>query len=86
LASFHHVNSQVTPTTALRMTLDTLTIVGVSAFCHGNEISKITLKTMKRPNTIDSQTKKISAIREASLLDISIMASLRAMSVGPVTS
>ncbi len=86
MASFHHVNSQVTPTTALRMTLDTLTIVGVSAFCHGNEISKITLKTMKRPNTIDSQTKKISAIREASLLDISIMASLRAMSVGPVTS
>jgi len=79
LASFHHASSQVTPTIALRMTLDTLTTVGVSAFCHGNEISKITLKTMKRPKTIDSQTKKISAIREASLLDISVMASLGAM-------
>ena len=86
MASFHHASSQVRPTIALRMTLDTLTIVGVSAFCHGNEISKISLKTMKRPKTIDSQTKKISAIRELSLLDIAIMASLRAMSVGPVTS
>jgi len=79
LASFHQASSQIPPTTVLRTTLNTPTIDGVSAFCHGNEISKITLKTMKRPNTIDSQTKKISAIREASLLDISVMASLGAM-------
>ena len=86
MASFHHASNQVPPTTALRTTLNTPTIVGVSVLCHGNEISKITLTTMKRPNTIDSQTKKISAIREPNLLDMSVTALSRAVSVARAKS
>jgi len=74
------------PTIALRMTLDTPMIAGASIFCHGNEISKITLKTMKRPKTIDNQTTTVSAIREASLFSANLIASRIIWSIGPIVN